>query len=114
MSVPKIHVIMAAAECSPFAKVGGLADVVGSLPQSIAKHRVKVSVVLPKYGSIKPKFKLKKIPGAFITTNDERPDTFFIYKGKLPNNPVDYYFIDHKYFHSKNVYVHGRRRKKKE
>lgn len=44
-----MHVIHASAECYPVAKVGGLADVVGSLPKYLKKHDVESWVVIPKY-----------------------------------------------------------------
>ncbi len=44
-----MHVIHASAECYPVAKVGGLADVVGSLPKYLKKHEVESWVVIPKY-----------------------------------------------------------------
>ncbi|MDX1672477.1 MAG: glycogen/starch synthase [Balneolaceae bacterium] len=37
------------AECYPVAKVGGLADVVGSLPKHLPNHGVRGTVVMPKY-----------------------------------------------------------------
>lgn len=36
-------------ECYPVAKVGGLADVVGSLPKYLPNHGVEGTVVMPKY-----------------------------------------------------------------
>ena len=45
--MPVLHV---AAECAPFAKVGGLADVVGALPQALARSGVASAVVMPFYG----------------------------------------------------------------
>ena len=43
------HILMASAECYPAAKVGGLADVVGSLPRYLNKINVRCAVVMPGY-----------------------------------------------------------------
>lgn len=45
--MPVLHV---SAECAPFAKVGGLADVVGALPRALAANEVPSAVVMPFYG----------------------------------------------------------------
>ena len=45
--MPVLHV---SAECAPFAKVGGLADVVGALPAALARGGVPSAVVVPFYG----------------------------------------------------------------
>ncbi len=45
---------MIASECVPFAKTGGLADVVGALPAALKALGHDVLVVLPKYGAIDP------------------------------------------------------------
>lgn len=44
-----MKVIYTSAECFPVAKVGGLADVVGSLPKYLKKIGVEASVVIPAY-----------------------------------------------------------------
>ena len=43
---------MIASEATPFAKTGGLADVVGSLPAALQALGDEVAVVIPRYGSI--------------------------------------------------------------
>ena len=45
-----LRVLHVAAECAPFAKVGGLGDVVGALPLALADEGVEASVVMPLYG----------------------------------------------------------------
>ncbi len=45
-----LRVLHVAAECVPFAKVGGLGDVVGALPTALAAEGVAASVVMPLYG----------------------------------------------------------------
>ncbi len=55
-----LKILLAASEVVPFAKTGGLADVVGALPRALLKLGCEVSVVLPKYRSISPeKYKLR-------------------------------------------------------
>ena len=44
-----MHVAFVASECVPFAKTGGLADVIGALPRALAGLGHRVSVYLPKY-----------------------------------------------------------------
>ncbi|KXK38214.1 MAG: glycogen synthase [Bacteroidetes bacterium OLB9] len=44
-----MNILYASAECFPVAKVGGLADVVGSLPKYLKKIGVNTHVVIPAY-----------------------------------------------------------------
>lgn len=47
-----LHVVMVTSEMAPYAKTGGLADVCGALPGALVAHGVRVTCVLPRYGSI--------------------------------------------------------------
>jgi starch synthase len=49
-----MHIVFAASECVPFAKTGGLADVVGALPPELVKLGHQVSVYIPLYRSVRP------------------------------------------------------------
>ena len=52
-------ILMCSSEAAPFAKTGGLGDVLGALPQALAKLGNDVRVVLPKYGCITEEYKSK-------------------------------------------------------
>jgi starch synthase len=45
----RLYVLFAASEAAPYAKTGGLADVVGALPRALARWDVEASVILPRY-----------------------------------------------------------------
>ncbi len=46
------RILMVASEATPFAKTGGLADVVGSLPRALLELGHQTAVVMPRYGNI--------------------------------------------------------------
>ncbi|MEO8100251.1 MAG: glycogen synthase GlgA [Acidobacteriota bacterium] len=48
-----MKIMMVTSEAAPFAKTGGLADVLGSLPPALAALGDDVAVVLPKYQSVR-------------------------------------------------------------
>ena len=47
-----MEICFVASECTPFIKVGGLADVVGSLPQALTRNGAHCCVVIPLYKKI--------------------------------------------------------------
>ena len=47
-----MKVLFVAAEAAPFVKVGGLGDVIGSLPKALQDENVEARVVLPLYSTI--------------------------------------------------------------
>ena len=47
-----MHIVFAASECAPWAKTGGLADVVSALPKALVKLGHKVQVFFPYYRQV--------------------------------------------------------------
>src|SRR5260370_37148005 len=45
-------ILMVASEAAPFAKTGGLADVLGSLPAALHESGEEVAVLLPRYRGV--------------------------------------------------------------
>ena len=54
-----MKILMVTSETVPFAKTGGLADVVGSLTKCIDKQYYDVRVMIPKYSCMSDKMKEK-------------------------------------------------------
>ena len=47
-----MHIVFAASECAPWAKTGGLADVIGALPRALTRLGHKVTVFIPYYRQV--------------------------------------------------------------
>jgi starch synthase len=90
-----MQIAFAASECTPFAKTGGLADVVGALPRELVKLGHKVSVFLPFYPRVRkhidgePREAIRSITIPFRSYNRF---VSVIDGGK--RDKVQYYFID--------------------
>ncbi len=96
------RVLYAAAEGLPYIKSGGLADVIGSLPQCIDHKKYKIAVVLPLYKKIMDKFELEKV-GDFPVQSGLINKTAGLYKDS--STGVDYYFIrQDDYFNRDGMY----------
>lgn len=97
-----MNILFATSECAPFIKSGGLADVLGSLPQSIQSLGHQCCVVLPKYHDLKGVEQLQ-----YVTHYDIYVGSMKKYCGvfKCQKNNVTYYFIDNEeYFNRPGLY----------
>ncbi len=103
----KLSIVFTAAECAPFAKVGGLGDVIGSLPQALAERGCTVTVIIPLYGSIdRTRYRLTKF-GALTFEHNKRTERCVVWRAQLRGNPVTYLFIEHPLFKAKEIYRAG-------
>ncbi len=102
----KIKVLMVATEATPLAKVGGLADVVGSLPIALNKLNCDVRVIIPKYRNITDKkFGLKKIvSGVLVKVGNTKVKVNIWETKKAIKNTTVYLIEDNKFFTEKSVY----------
>jgi starch synthase len=92
-----LNILMATSEASPFAKTGGLADVLGSLPAALNKLGADVRVIMPKYGTIPDILKDKIQHCCYIYV---RLGWRNIYCGieQANYNGITYYFIDNEFY----------------
>ncbi|HBU82939.1 glycogen synthase GlgA [Paenibacillus sp. UMB7766-LJ446] len=92
-----MNILFAAAEVHPFIKTGGLADVIGALPQALKKSGADVRVILPKYKSIPEEYKEAMEP---VITTDVPLGWRRPYCGieMLVHDGIPVYFVDNEYY----------------
>lgn len=101
----KPSVLFVASEANPFAGTGGLADVIGSLPKTLAQNgNYDVRVVIPLYGSISPAYRaMMRFEGNFNVPVAWRNQYCGLFSLKYEG--VTFYFIDNEYYFKRdNLY----------
>lgn len=97
-----LKIIFVASECTPIAKVGGLGDVIGSLPKALKDLSVDVRICLPKYKEIDFKKYFFKLIAKDVKVGLEPIN---IYQGFLPDSKVILYLLENeKYFGEGGIY----------
>ncbi len=90
-------ILMLSSEAAPFAKSGGLGDVVGALPKELSKLGMDVRVILPKYGCIDPKY-ISKMEFLFYIYVPLGWRNKYCGVFSLCDKGVTYYFLDNEYY----------------
>lgn len=100
-----MRILFVSAEVTPFAKVGGLADVMGALPKMLVKKGVDARVIMPKYGAIAHEFvEQMQFIGYIFVQLGWRNQYCGVFS--LVRDGVTFYFIDNEYYFGGN-YVYG-------
>ncbi len=99
---PKRKILFVASEARPFIATGGLADVIGSLPQALAKDpSYDIRVVLPLYGDIKTEMRRKmSYLGNLYVPLAWRNQYCGVFR--CEQDGVTFYFLDNEYYFKRN------------
>ncbi len=109
MASEKIDVAVVTTEIVPYSKVGGLADVMGALPDELEKLGAGITVFTPLYASIdREKYGIVNVEGigGLIVTVARRDYSYGLAVGVKPGTGIKVYFIDNDYFYGReNIYT---------
>ena len=107
ISTEKRSILMISSEMVPFAKTGGLADVVGSLPIELARLGHDVRVVIPRYYSIdSEQWRLEfALPSMGVWMGHGTLEWCAVHQTRV-QNLVTVYFIEHHGFFGRDGLYH--------
>ncbi|MDR1432734.1 MAG: glycogen synthase GlgA [Puniceicoccales bacterium] len=98
-----MKILIASSECDPFAKVGGLGDVIPSLAVALKKLGHDVRIILPKYGAIDSIPWCSVAGGPMIVNMGYGVEFALLLQAEHKNIPV--YFVEfNKYFARGGIY----------
>ena len=96
-----MRILFVAAEAAPLAKVGGMGDVVGTLPKVLRAMGHDVRVLMPYYGTIGQKI---EVPDEPIWWGYAMFNAFAVYETTLPKSDVPLYLFGHPAFDGDTIY----------
>jgi starch synthase len=96
-----MKILFAAAEATPIAKVGGMADVVGALPKVLKDRGHDVRIIMPYYGTLPDKLANKP---QWIWKGTCMFQDFDIFETTLPGTDVPLYLFGHGSFMPSRIY----------
>jgi len=100
-----LNVAMIAAEAAPFAKVGGLGDVVGALPKALQKAGADPIVIIPAYRLI-DRHRYNVDPCAAVAGFDvpmgHLTEHAVVYQSKIPDSDVRVYLVGSRQYYDRD------------
>ncbi|HEY2380276.1 MAG TPA: glycogen synthase GlgA [Terriglobia bacterium] len=104
-----MRIVMVAGECVPFAKVGGLGDVLGALPPALEKLGVSVTIVIPRHRVIdlaKFGFEPQPAPGTGTVPLGFENVPYDVHRSRLPGSSIDVFLLGNdRFFDRPGIYV---------
>ena len=100
------NVLLAAAECAPLSKTGGLADVVGTLPKTLKKLGIDARVITPYHHCIKEKYG-DKVEHMFYFYSRMGWRNAYVGLEKLVLDDITIYLIDNEQYFGDAIYRGG-------
>lgn len=99
-------VLLVAAECAPLSKTGGLADVVGTLPKSLAALGFDARVITPYHRCIKEKY-ADKVEHLFDFTVSLGWRNQYCGIERLELDGICIYLVDNEFYYGDRIYKGG-------
>jgi starch synthase len=100
-----LHIFFASSEVEPFARTGGLGDVLGSLPKALERLGARVSIIMPAYRSVlQGNFDLQNSGIQFNIPVSNRIEKASLLKSKMGNNIQVYFVKADQYFDREDLY----------
>lgn len=98
-----MKVLFISTEAVPFAKTGGLGDVIGSLPENLLKEKVDARVMLPLFKNIKEQYRESLVfHKEYIVPLSWRKCYCGLYS--MVHNGVTFYFLDNEQYFLRDGY----------
>ncbi len=101
----KLKILLASPEIYPFAKTGGLADIVGVLPKALHSMGHDIRVIMPKYKCVDTaKFKIQKHPAEIKVPIGKVKKTGELFEYMLNRTIPSYFIGNDDYYHRDSLY----------
>lgn len=102
----ELRILLAAAECAPLSKTGGLADVVGALPKSLRALGTEARVITPYHRGIKERY-AGQVQHLFHFYTDLGWRHEYAGIEKLELGKVTFYLVDNERYYGNRIYSGG-------
>lgn len=100
MDAGRLKILFVASEVTPFAKVGGLGDVIGALPKALSRFGHDVRVLMPLYQCV-PKQDLIPYHQPMGVPLAQAEYWCGLREGRIPDSDVPVYFLEYDDFYNR-------------